>query len=260
MLRRSLSAVALLAAIGCAKAETAQDKQLAEMRDTISRMQAERDRFDQRIGALEVAVADEKPEPAAASKGPAPPARTVQLGSEDSRESDDPNDTSNARPEIKVVGAGGPGARSARVTTPDSPSSRASVLDPDAKKTYERGLSEVQGKQLDRGLDTLASFLVKWPDHPYASNAMYWRGEAYYAKGDYLKAAEQFEAVLTRFGGGSKGADALLKIGMCHDKLGAPQRAQEYWDRLRTEYPRSDAAKKIPTAARDDRKGPKESR
>jgi hypothetical protein len=64
---------------------------------------------------------------------------------------------------------------------------------------------------------------------------------------------------------------------MCHDRLGSSARAREYWDRLKREYPRSDAAKKIPPAARDaasgktgsgdnsgsredtvDRKGPKE--
>jgi tol-pal system protein YbgF len=257
-----VAVLGLVASSGCARAETAQDKQLAEMREQMSRIQQENDRFDQRLGALEIAQADDKQPPIdnpapKKSTGGAPPGRTVQLGADDSRESDDPNDTTNVRPQIQVSGPAG--ARTARVnmpSTPDTPS-RSSATDPEAKRTYDRGLAEVQGKQLDRGLETLASFLVKWPDHPYAANAMYWRGEAYYAKGDYPKAAEQFEAVLTRFAGGSKAADALLKMGMCHDKLGAPARAQEYWDRLRTEYPRSDAAKRIPVAPKDDRKGPR---
>lgn len=140
---------------------------------------------------------------------------------------------------------------------------RASALDPDAKKAYEAALGQVQAKQFDRGLEGLNAFLVRWPDHPYAENAMYWRGEAYYAQGEYLRAAEQFEAVLARFGSGSKGPDALLKLGMCHDRLGAPQRAQQYWDRLKNDYPRSDAAKRIPAADRgrdSSPKGPKENR
>ena len=86
--------------------------------------------------------------------------------------------------------------------------------------------------------------------------------------------AEQFESVLARPGSGNKAPDALLKLGMCHDRLGASQRAREYWDRLKNDYPRSDAAKRIPavgrktsgtsTGAREDgspdRKGPKENR
>ncbi len=264
---RRVHAYALLPllAIGCARAETVQDRQISEMREQITRMQTERDDFDKRLGQLEVAMADEKPPPAApgAAKKQQPasaPPRVVQLGGDDDSENDDPNDAT-ARPKIEMQGAPGRNGRMFAAPDAPSPSSRASVLDPEAKRTYERGLSQVQGKQLDKGLDTLAGFLVKWPDHPYAENAMYWRGEAYYAKGDYLKAAEQFEAVVARFNGGSKAPDALLKLGMCHDKLGAPQRAQEYWDRLRNEYPKSDAARRIPSQQGDaSRRGPKESR
>lgn len=272
--RRVLALAAALpvaaAIAGCAHSQTAEEKQLAEMRETMSRMQIERDRIDQRLEALELAVADEKSADAAkkgaqpaAAAAPMSPPRVVQLGGDDRGENDDPNEPA-ARPRIEVTGpggGGGPGGRSA------ASAARASALDPDAKKTYEKGLSQVQGKRYDDGLDTLAAFLVKWPDHPYAENAMYWRGEAYFAKGDYAKAQEQFEGVLSRFGAGNKAPDALLKLGMCSDRLGAPDRAREYWDRLKRDYPRSDAAKRIPAApatgagAREDRsKGPKESR
>jgi tol-pal system protein YbgF len=271
---RHVSALALalapLLALGCARAETAQDKQLAEMREQMTRIQEDNDRFEKRLGVVEVAMADEKapPAPPKAQAGGAggangtaatpPPPRVVQLGSDDDRASDDPNDAS-PRPKIEMTGS--PSARGGRMFAPP-PDARPSVLDPEAKRTYERGLAQVQGKQPDKGLETLAGFLVKWPDHPYAENAMYWRGEAYYAKGDYAKAAEQFEAVLSRFGGGSKAPDALLKLGMCQDKLGAAARAQEYWDRLKNEYPKSDAARHVPAAPPSDasRRGPKEIR
>ncbi|AKU98513.1 TPR repeat containing exported protein [Labilithrix luteola] len=275
-------------ASGCAH-ESAETRQMAEMRETITRIQGDRDRMDQRLGALEVAMAEEKGarEKETASRGAAPPAapppRTVSLGAgEATHESDDPNDTS-ARPEIRVVGVPGANSRNARGKSRRNDDGdvsalraegRSSALDPDAKKAYENGLSQVQGKQYDRGLETLTAFLVRWPDHPYAENAMYWRGEAYYAQGEYLRAAEQFEAVLARFAGGSKAPDALLKLGLCHDRLGGSARAREYWDRLKNEYPRSDAVKKIPSPSREtgargaaaprsdesSTKGPKESR
>jgi tol-pal system protein YbgF len=234
------------------------------MRDSISRMQSERDRMDQRLGALEIAVAEERSARAtgrSAPPAPTPPAQVVMLGvPEGALESDDPEDAA-ARPEIKVVGSAG-GARQTRgrkleiAPAGDPPS----ALDPDAKKSYDAALALVNAKEYDRALDALSGFLVKWPDHPYAENAHYWRGEVYYAQGETLRASEQFEAVLARFGGGQKAADALLKLGMCHDRLGAPERAREAWARLRRDHPRSEAARKIPELRPGaSSKGPKES-
>ena len=124
---------------------------------------------------------------------------------------------------------------------------RSSALDPQAKPAYEAALALVNAHQYDRALDALASFLVKYPDHPYADNAMYWRGECYFAKGDYLHASEQFEGTVTRFPAGNKAPDALLKLGMSRMKLGDPGKAREYFDRLAHAYPQSEAARHIPT-------------
>jgi len=281
---------------GCGRPETVADRQFAEMREQVTKLEAETDKLDRSMGPLEAVGADDKlpmSKGAAAGLPASPPGRVVQLGGPSEADPADPNDPS-ARTEIKVTGVAG-----AATTRPRSGKSngrgridetdaadarpeaaRSSALDPDAKKAYDTALAQVQARQYDKGLEGLNAFLVRWPDHPYAENAMYWRGEAYFAQGEYLRAAEQFEAVIARFNG-SKAADALLKVGMCHDRLGSSQRAREYWDRLKREYPRSDAAKKIPPAARDaapgnrtgsgdnsgaredsvpDRKGPKENR
>jgi len=271
------AALLAAAAFGCAHPDVAADKHFAELREQVSRMQAEQDKADQRLGSLEIAVADDRrarDERAAAAKGSehaAAPARVVQLGGSGDADSEDPADPS-ARPEIRLSGPPGAASRGSRgkaarrddVELPSirSDAPRPSALDPDAKKAYESALAQVQNRQFDRGLEGLAAFLVRWPDHPYAENAMYWRGEAYYGKGEYLRAAEQFEAVLARFGGGAKGADALLKLGLCHDRLGASERAREYWDRLKNEYPKSEAAKRIPASGTRETssKGPRESR
>ena len=69
-------------------------------------------------------------------------------------------------------------------------------------------------KQYAHALDAFAAFLVKWPDHPNADNATYWRGECYFAQGEYARAAEQFEGAIARFPLGNKVPDALLKLGM----------------------------------------------
>ena len=279
----SLCAALSVAVMACGRPETAADRQFAEMREQVTRMQADHDKVDQRLDALEVGIEGEKDSRTAAAApgkpaaGVATPQRTVQIGDPSDSDAADPNDTS-PRPDIRATGPAGAanfrprsGKSNARgrIDEPelaplrsDPPSTRSSALDPDAKKAYEAALAQVQAKQYDRGLEGLNAFLVRWPDHPYAENAVYWRGEAFYAQGEYLRAAEQFDAVLSRFGSGSKAPDALLKLGLCHDKLGAPQRAQQYWERLKTEFPRSDAAKRIPSGrdALPSPKGPKENR
>jgi tol-pal system protein YbgF len=291
----ALSAASLMLG-GCGRPESVADRQFAEMREQVTKLEAETDKLDKSMGSLESAGADETlPRTASAGSGiaAAPPTRVVQLGGPSEADPADPNDPS-ARTEIKLTGVAGSAPSRPRASKSNGrarieesdPSDvrtdgpRSSALDPDAKKAYETALAQVQAHQYDRGLEGLNAFLVRWPDHPYAENAMYWRGEAYFAQGEYLRAAEQFDAVVARFGSGSKAPDALLKVGMCHDRLGASQRAREYWDRLKRDYPRSDAAKRIPPAARDaapgarstsgdnsgaredtvDRKGPKENR
>ncbi len=265
---------------GCSHAEGAADRHFAEMRDAIGKVQVDQDRSNERFRLLEDVPVEEKARAAKAAPAPRRPVvpRTVQLGdTEDARESDDPNDP-NVRPEIRLQGSGG-SSRSARGRTtrargdayvepadesPSSDAPRPSIMDPEAKRSYENAVSLVNARQYDRALEALAGFMVRWPDHPYVENALYWRGEVYFARGEPLRAAEQFEAVLARFGGGNKAPDALLKIGMCHDRLGAADRAKEYWDRLRRDYPRSDAVKKIPQSSTDEARGrgvgPKESR
>jgi tol-pal system protein YbgF len=217
--------------------------------------------------------------PAYASAAPVgQPPPVLQIGTagqgafDDGAETADPQDTT-ARPTIRVFGSGR-GARSARrgedqieQSAPEegtgapgsppradvtfaAPSGRGrdvSVLDPEAKRAYDAALSLVNAGRFDQALDALAAFLVKWPDHPYADNAMYWRGECYFARGDYLHASEQFDGALKRFPSGNKAPDALLKLGMCHQKLGKTIKAKECFDRLARQYPESDAAHHIPT-------------
>ncbi len=100
-------------------------------------------------------------------------------------------------------------------------------------------------KKYDEGLAALAAFLVKWPDHPNAGNATYWRGECFYAKGDYARAAEQFEGTIARFPFHNKVPDALLKLGATYEKLGDAGRSTAALARLKRDYPRSEAAKRL---------------
>jgi tol-pal system protein YbgF len=251
----SLLVVALGVLPGCD--HDGEERHLAEMADQIDRLQVDRDEANRATMATDVAdthfssVAARSPAP---SSAPPPVMRVGDDGAplDDSPDTDDPS----PRPTIRMQGVGRRGEASSSLVddgTPD-PSGAAptpapgpsSALDPQAKHDYDAALSLVHAHQYDRALDALAAFLVKYPDHPYADNALFWRGECYFARGDWLHAAEQYEGVFTRFPAGNKAPDALLKLGMSQQKLGNPMKAREYYDRLAQSYPQSDAAHRIP--------------
>jgi tol-pal system protein YbgF len=250
----AMSVASAFALSGCAR--DAEERQLDAMRATIDEVQSDRDRVEADMMASSIAdthvasAGDRQPAPALA------PPESIPLGdgagAMDELDSPDTEDPS-PRPTIRIFGSpriGRNGWHEDQVeeSAMDDGSGppRSSALDPEAKPAYEAAMALVSARQYDRALESLAAFLVKYPDHPYADNAMYWRGECYFAEGDYLHASEQFEGTITRFPAGNKAPDALLKLGMSLQKLGNPAKAKECFDRLAQTYPRSEAARHIP--------------
>jgi tol-pal system protein YbgF len=265
---------------GCAH-ETAEDRQLADLSRGVEVDQAAIDKMEPRIdeksqlAKVPAALSDTVP----ASRGgnvvrygdspePAPPG-------DDALNGEDPNDTT-PRPVIRIVGVrparrGVPGVDHIDEVLPDEPANGGqagppirsgapapSALSPEAHHAYDSALALVNAHEYDQALDAFAAFLVRWPDHPNADNAMYWRGECYYAKGEFARAAEEFEGATLRFPLGNKVPDCLLKLGLCQQKLGNAEKAKGYFDRLARDYPRSDAARRIPDG-RTRTAGPQES-
>lgn len=241
---------------------------MAKMEDEIHRIQSEHDRLDKRLDAIEMhtgAAAADEPDPdttphrdvasAAAASAPTPKLRVVTLdaagNASNPEPSPDPNDPGE-RPTLQVFGTSPPRtAHAGRQAGSDTRGrdSGASAFDPAAKTAYDRALALVNAKKYDEALDAFAAFLFKWPDHPNADNATYWRGECYFAKGDYAHAAEQLEGTIARFPYGNKVPDALLKLGVTYDKMGDAARAKQARDRLANDFPRSEAARKLAGAS-----------
>jgi tol-pal system protein YbgF len=252
------AALAVTALAGCAR--SAEERQLDDMRDEIDQIQQSRDRADRATVGPEAAESKEPstppPAPVAKTEPADEDART--LGTSRVEATDDYADTDDPtpRPNIRVLGSPRGSERGSwrgqdRVeqVVPDEEGATPSAgtrLDPAAATAYDAAMSLVNTRQYDKALDALAAFLVRWPDHPYADNAMYWRGECYFARGDYRRASEQFQGVMARFPAGEKVPDALLKLGMSHQKLGDPVKAKECFDRLTQLYPQSEAARRIP--------------
>lgn len=210
----------------------------------MGRLTSERDTVERRLAALE--VRNETPTKVS-------PGEAIEPGAvrepEKPATSDDPDDGA-PRPNIKVAGSPSYGRtpRSRRdepepaLGTSDGP--RPSALDPEARKAYDQALEKARAGRHREGLDLMSAFLVKWPDHPYADNAMYWRAECMTGLGEPQKAITELESLVSRFPLGNKVPDALAKLAVLYEKQGDAAKAKAAGDRLERDFPKSDAAKR----------------
>ncbi len=118
-------------------------------------------------------------------------------------------------------------------------------LDPDAMRVLNAAMNLFREQKYDRASEAFAGFVVKWPDSSGVENAMYWRAECAFAKGDYARAVEQFEGMMARFEEAVRAPEALLRLGQSHRKLGSKEKAKSYFERLLREFPQSEAARSI---------------
>ena len=108
------------------------------------------------------------------------------------------------------------------------------------EKEYAAALATYRAREDGQAVIDFLDFLAKYPKHPLAGNAQYWIGEAYWAQRDYRQALVEFEKVFAH--GPGKAPDAQLKIGLCYLRLGDAARAQQAWQRVLDEYPKSEPA------------------
>jgi tol-pal system protein YbgF len=108
------------------------------------------------------------------------------------------------------------------------------------EQEYNAALATYRSREHGQAVLDFLDFIAKHPKHPLAGNAQYWIGEAYWAQRDYRQALVEFEKV-SEYGPG-KAPDALVKIGLCHARLRDAARAEQAWQRVIREYPKSEAA------------------
>ncbi|HMI87368.1 MAG TPA: tol-pal system protein YbgF [Polyangiaceae bacterium] len=244
----------LFLVVGCTHQNSA-DRSIEKLRADISKIEADRDRLDQRVGALEAAEEHHRETLAAPAPKASSAARTlpvVRVGENEARATALPPahgeapdlDTGSAdlRPIVHASGSRGATERRGSKDGGDD----ATAFSPEAKRDYDAALALVRSKQFDKGLQAFTAFLVRFPDHPNAENAMYWRGECFYGTAAFARAVEEFEGLIARFPYGNKTADALLKLGLSQAKVGAKEQAEKAFAELKDRYPKSEAARQIP--------------
>jgi tol-pal system protein YbgF len=110
------------------------------------------------------------------------------------------------------------------------------------RDAYTSAFDLMKARQFDASADAFNQLIVDYPNGAYTANAFYWLGELYLAKDEMEKARQSFVQVTNLYSDHQKAPDALYKLGVVYHRLGDDQRAREYLNRARTEYPQSSAA------------------
>lgn len=88
------------------------------------------------------------------------------------------------------------------------------------------------------------SFLQRFPNNSYASNAQFWLADSYFNQQQYTTAIQEFNRVIGDYPNAPKSPDALYKITIAYLQLGASDDARSTIKILNQRYPKSTATQK----------------
>jgi len=128
-------------------------------------------------------------------------------------------------------------AAPAAVPAPESPREWKSP-----EEMYEVAVGQVKGGNPKKGRETLSDFAAKYPGHKLIPNALYWKGEAFYAEKDFENAILTFQDVVDKYPRGEKAPDAMYKQGLSFLSLKDNKNARILLDLVQKKYPKSKAA------------------
>ncbi|MEW6719394.1 MAG: tol-pal system protein YbgF [Thermodesulfobacteriota bacterium] len=110
------------------------------------------------------------------------------------------------------------------------------------EEMYEFAVGQVKAGSPKKGRETLAEFVAQNPGHKLVPNALYWKGESYYAEKDYENAILSFQDVVDKYPAGDKAPDAVYKQGMAFLALKDAKNAKILLNLVVSKYPKSTAA------------------
>lgn len=139
----------------------------------------------------------------------------------------------------------GTDAAAASRPTP-SPNSVASLTPGGTRGEFESDFALFKGGQYDSAATGFEGFVSKYPKDRLTADATYFLGESYARLGRQREAAEQFLKVSTDYTRSSHAPDALLKLGIALNALGAKEQACATYQEV---------DRKFPTASPDVRAG-----
>ncbi|PWF47943.1 tol-pal system protein YbgF [Massilia glaciei] len=117
-----------------------------------------------------------------------------------------------------------------------------SSVAPSEQQSYEAAMGLFKTGDYAGAASALSLFVRRYPDSPYAANAQYWSGNAYYAQGDYKNAITAQQALGVAYKDSPQAADAMLNIADSYTQLKDKKNAKKTLQTLVSRYPGTSAA------------------
>jgi tol-pal system protein YbgF len=195
--------------------------------------------------------------PAGASRPLSPQTGPVVLGAVPTQPEPPPVRTPEAPPVRAPEAPPAPAASTpapavAPPAAPPAPAAPPSAQPVTPREVYASAFAQLQREKYPEAESGFQQFLKRYPDDPLAENANYWLGEAYYAQGDYARAATTFLEGYEKHKKGAKAADTLLKLAMSLGRLNKKPEACATLQELGRAFPGAPSA--IKTKAGDERR------
>jgi tol-pal system protein YbgF len=234
---RSASAICLVIFIGCASLPTAEA--YAEMTASLKALRAENARLEQQLQTFQTQGFLRK------SEAVVPMGRALQTPAE------------GTIPALTIVKLK-PKSESAPKLPTDiliqEPSEAAMAtlseaskpMDEDAadfaEAQYAKAFSLMNTGNTDRGVAQMQQFVMEWPRHPKADNALYFSGLALMNSQQIEAAVLQFETVISKYPAGDANLNALSRLAECQVKLKNDRSARATLEKIVSNYPGTMAA------------------
>ncbi|MDT8444069.1 MAG: tol-pal system protein YbgF [Desulfuromonadales bacterium] len=113
-----------------------------------------------------------------------------------------------------------------------------------ATEIYLQAFGDYASGRYQKAIHGFETFLRRFPNNSYSSNAQYWLGDCYFNQQQYVSAIQEFERVLNNYPSAPKSPDAHLKIALAQLQLGETVKARQTINTLNQRYPKSTAAQK----------------
>jgi len=105
------------------------------------------------------------------------------------------------------------------------------------RSDYQRGYNLIVAGNFAAAEGAFRQFLAAYPRDQQASDAQFWIGESYFARGFYQEAADEFLAGYKTYPDSAKGPDSLLKLGLSLAGLGERDAACSTYAAVLKQYP-----------------------
>ncbi len=134
--------------------------------------------------------------------------------------------------DLSAVGRTEPGA-------PRSGPSVAATGTGNARADYDAAYAWLLQKQYEQAEMAFRQFLQSHPRHALVPDAIFWLGESYFQRTRHREAAEQFLKVSTEHAKSGKAPEAMLKLGVSLNALGAREQACATFAELERKFPQA---------------------